>query len=409
MNGRAFDPADHEPHREPDHGPTLGSRDIRARRTDGGPAGGRGGRGRPPPRGGRGLGRPRGRSGLEPADIVAALAADALGGEDFAGPDAGAGSAPAAEAPGRARRAGPVGDRDGIRPRREAGPVGGPAPDPRLLGRLAHRGPGRRRPGRAGHVRLLARHRPPPRARPRQRLLLVPPRRPAPALRDARGRRPLPDRVGPGPEDRRALAVRHRLESHDPRRTRHRRPAGEPARGHRPTTPARRDAPPPRSQRGGRGPGLVRSDRTCSDRVNPGKIQGSNPVATHDAADHPADKVHARHHRTAPLFLPTPRGERRADAPADPAGGARRAAAAAGLAPGDAGARMGRGRRRARLGRRLRRSPGVRDGHPRARAGGGRVPGGDPAPARLADAPSRGGRSAGRACSSASAPGTWTA
>ena len=41
-------------------------------------------------------------------------------------------------------------------------------------------------------------------------------------------------------------------------------------------------------------------------------------------------------------------------------------------------------------------------------AGGGRVPGRDPQPARLADVPSRGGSSAGRGCSSASAPATWT-
>ena len=42
---------------------------------------------------------------------------------------------------------------------------------------------------------LLARDRPPPRARPRQRLLLVPPGRPPPRLRTARrGRRPLAER-----------------------------------------------------------------------------------------------------------------------------------------------------------------------------------------------------------------------
>ena len=46
---------------------------------------------------------------------------------------------------------------------------------------------------------------------------------------------------------------------------------------------------------------------------------------------------------------------------------------------------LGRRRRRLRHGRRLRRSSGVRDGDPGPRAGGGRVPRGDPQPARLAE------------------------
>ena len=64
--------------------------------------------------------------------------------------------------------------------------------------RLPRRRAGRRRPGRAGDVRLLARDRPPSRARPRQRRLLVPPRRPSSPIRDPRGRRPHHPRGRPG-------------------------------------------------------------------------------------------------------------------------------------------------------------------------------------------------------------------
>ena len=73
------------------------------------------------------------------------------------------------------------------------------------------------------------------------------------------------------------------------------------------------------------------------------------------------------------------------------------------------GARLGRGRRRLRHRRRLRRSSQrSRWRILRPRAGGGRLPRRDPQPARLADRASPGGSSAGRACSSASAPATWT-
>ena len=67
--------------------------------------------------------------------------------------------------------------------------------------------------------------------------------------------------------------------------------------------------------------------------------------------------------------------------PVVPAG----AAASAGVAGGDGGAGLGLRGRRLRHGRRLRRSSGVRDGHPGPGARGGRVPGRDPQPARLAE------------------------
>ena len=60
---------------------------------------------------------------------------------------------------------------------------GRPPPDPRLLGGQPRGRPAGRRPGRASRLGLLARHRPSPRARRRQRGLLVPPRRPASSLR----------------------------------------------------------------------------------------------------------------------------------------------------------------------------------------------------------------------------------
>ena len=66
-----------------------------------------------------------------------------------------------------------------------AGARGRPAPDPRLLGRQPRGRPGGRRPGRDAVLGLLARHRPSPRARRRQRRLLVSPGRPAPDLRPA--------------------------------------------------------------------------------------------------------------------------------------------------------------------------------------------------------------------------------
>ena len=74
----------------------------------------------------------------------------------------------------------------------------------------------------------------------------------------------------------------------------------------------------------------------------------------------------------------------------------------------DAGPRLGRRRCRLRHRRRLRRSPQLRHGDPAPRAGGGRLPRRHPEPARLAHRASRGGSSAGRGCSSPSAPATWT-
>ena len=72
---------------------------------------------------------------------------------------------------------------------RPAGDVRRAAPGPRLLGRQPRGRPGGRRPGRTRLLGLLARHRPSSRARPGQRRLLVPSRRPASGLLSAgRGR-----------------------------------------------------------------------------------------------------------------------------------------------------------------------------------------------------------------------------
>ena len=88
------------------------------------------------------------------------------------------------------------------------------APGLRLLGRQPRGRPEGRRPGRAGVLGLLARHRASPRARPGQRRLLVPPGRPPSRLRPAgrggpaaarraRRRRPAPPDCSPAELERR--------------------------------------------------------------------------------------------------------------------------------------------------------------------------------------------------------------
>ena len=93
---------------------------------------------------------------------------------------------------------------------------------------------------------------------------------------------------------------------------------------------------------------------------------------------------------------------------AGPAARPKPTAALADDARRDGGARLGRGRRRLRHRRRLRRSSELRHGAAGPAAGERGLSRGDPQPARLAHRATPGGRSAGRGCSSPSAPATWT-
>ncbi len=157
-----------------------------------------GGRGARPACGGRIAGQAgRHRARSTPADLVAALAHAALGDDDPTGPSLSQ-TRPRVSRPrpvarrarlgrGLSRRASPI----------AADPGGGSAPDPRLLGRQPRRRPEGRRPGRARVLGLLARHRPSPRARRRQRRLLVSPGRQASGLQPlAEAARPLLDEHG---------------------------------------------------------------------------------------------------------------------------------------------------------------------------------------------------------------------